>query len=203
MPGPGPKIRRMGIRTVGRGPRTSLIALGTGYPRMGWWWYDDMFNYYDAYRVRLLEGLRKAGVPEGAGTDLAYADYKRLIVKKNDEYVVLGATEIDAPAAKTLHDRGGAIFIDVRASGDFESGHIPGAKHLSVEAQLSEETLATVAGKDDEVVFSCQGKHSPWSAYASAKALLWGCTRVDRFAGGFPAWQDAGYPTEVSSPQAQ
>src|SRR5262249_15922760 len=87
---------------------------------MGWWWYDDMFNYYDAYRERLLEGLRRAGVPEGAGTDLAYADYKRLIIRKGDEYVVRGATEIEAQAAKALHDRGGAIFIDVRAPGDFD-----------------------------------------------------------------------------------
>jgi adenylate cyclase len=170
---------------------------------MGWWWYDDMFNYYDAYRTRLMEGLRKAGVPEGAGTDLAYADYKRLIVKKEDEYVVLGANEINLSAAKTLHDRGSATFIDVRGPGDFESGHIPGANNLSVATRLSRETLATVAGKDDEVVFSCQGKHCTLSAYASAKALLWGYSRVYRFAGGFPAWQDAGYPTEGSSSQPQ
>jgi adenylate cyclase len=186
----------------------NVLAPKGGYEQltvqeMGWWWYDDMFNYNDAYRDRLLEGLRKAGVPEGAGTDLAYADYKRLIVKKEDEYLVQGATEIDARAAKTLHDRGGAIFVDVRAPGDFNGGHIPGAKNLSVESRLSKESLATVAGKDDEVVFSCQGKHCPWSAYASAKALLWGFTHVDRFAGGFPAWQDAGYPTETETAAGQ
>jgi TolB-like protein/class 3 adenylate cyclase/rhodanese-related sulfurtransferase/Flp pilus assembly protein TadD len=163
---------------------------------MGWWWYDDMFNYDDAYRSRLLEGLRKAGVPPGAGTDLAYADYKRLIVKKEDEYVVQGATEIDAHAAKALHDRGSAIFVDARAASDFERGHIPGAKNLPVVSRLSKESLAAVAGQNDEIVFSCMGKHCPYSAYASAKALLWGYTHVDRFAGGFPAWQDAGYPTE-------
>src|SRR5262249_26308305 len=49
---------------------------------MGWWWYDDMFNFDDSYRARLQEGLRMAGVPAGAGTDLALADYKRLIAKK-------------------------------------------------------------------------------------------------------------------------
>ena len=66
---------------------------------------------------------------------------------------------------------------------------------------FSKETLATVAGKDDEIVFSCMGRHCPWSAYASAKALLWGYTHVDRFAGGFPAWQDAGYPIETAAGQ--
>ena len=168
---------------------------------MGWWWYDDMFNYYDEYRVRLQEGLRKAGVAEGAGTDVSYADYKRLIVKKEGEYDVRGVTEIDAPTAKAMHDSGGVIFVDVRAAGDFNSAHIPGAKNLSLPTRLSKESLAKVAGKDDEIVFSCTGKYCSYSAYASAKAVLWGYTQVYRFAGGFPAWQDAGYPTETSAAQ--
>jgi rhodanese-related sulfurtransferase len=40
------------------------------------------------------------------------------------------------------------------------------------------------------------GKYCPYSAYAAAKALAWGYTHVYRFAGGFPAWKDAGYPIE-------
>jgi len=144
-----------------------------------------------------------AGVPEGAGTDLALADYKKLIVKKEGEYRVLGVTEIDARAAKSLHDRGSVIFIDVRAAGDFDHGHIPGAKNLSLPTRLSKESLAKVAGKDDEIVFSCMGKYCPYSAYASAKAVLWGYTHVYRFAGGFPAWQDAGYPTEAATSLGQ
>jgi len=182
------------------------IAPKSGYDpltvqEMGWWWYDDMFNYDDTYRVRLLEGLRKAGVPEGAGTDISYADYKRLIVKKEGEYDVQGVTEIDAPTAKAMHDSGGVIFVDVRAAGDFNSAHIPGAKNLSLPTRLSKESVAKVAGNDDEIVFSCIGKYCPYSAYASAKAVLWGYTHVYRFAGGFAAWQDAGYPTETSAAQ--
>ena len=164
---------------------------------MGWWWYDDVFNYDDTYRARLQEGLRMAGVPEGAGTDLALADYKRLIVKKEGEYHVVGATEIDAPTAKALRDRG-VVFIDVRNAGDYNHAHIPGAENLSLPSRLSKENLATAAGKDNDIVFSCMGKYCPYSAYASAKAILWGYTHVYRFAGGFPAWQDAGYPTEAS-----
>ena len=45
-----------------------------------WWWYGDIFNYDDDYRDRLVQGLRKAGVPEGAGAELRLADYKRLIL---------------------------------------------------------------------------------------------------------------------------
>ena len=168
---------------------------------MGWWWYGDMFNYDDAYRERLQEGLRKAGVPEGAGTDLSLAEYKRLIVRSDGLYRVTGAIEIDAPGAKALDDRGGATFIDVRAAVDFNNAHIAGAKNLSLPVRLSRENLAKLAGKDDEIVFSCMGKYCPYSAYASAKALLWGYTHVYRFAGGFPAWKDAGYPVEASAGQ--
>lgn len=165
---------------------------------MGWWWYGDIFNYDDAYRARLQEGLRKAGVPDGAGTDLALAAYKRLIIRSAGLYRVTGAIEIDASEARALHDRGGVTFVDVRAAGDFNIAHIPGAKNLSLPVELSRESLAKVAGKDDEVVFSCLGKYCSYSAYAASKALLWGYTHVYRFAGGFPAWKDAGYPVESS-----
>jgi rhodanese-related sulfurtransferase/Flp pilus assembly protein TadD len=184
------------------------IAVPAGNDRltvqeMGWWWYGNTFSYDDTYRARLQEGLRKAGVPEGPGTDLRLGDYKPLIVERDGLFRVTGASEIDATEAKALHGRGDVIFIDVRAATDFVRGHIPQAKNLSLAERLSRETLAQAAGKNDDVVFSCMGKYCPYSAYASAKALLCGYTHVHRFAGGFPAWKDAGYPVEVSTPPRQ
>lgn len=67
---------------------------------------------------------------------------------------------------------------------------------------LSKESLSQFAAKDEAVVFSCHAKYCPYSAYASAKAVLWGYTRVYYFAGGFPAWKEAGYPVEPSTPRA-
>ncbi len=32
-----------------------------------WWWYGDVFTYDEDYRDRMVQGLRKAGVPDGAG----------------------------------------------------------------------------------------------------------------------------------------
>jgi adenylate cyclase len=57
---------------------------------------------------------------------------------------------------------------------------------------------ARLVDKNDEVVFACSGKYCPYSAYASAEALAWSFTRVYYFAGGFPAWKDAGYQVEVT-----
>ena len=58
--------------------------------------------------------------------------------------------------------------------------------------------LSRIVGKDEEFVLSCHGKTCPDSAYASAKAVIWGFKRVYYFAGGFPGWKEAGYPVEVS-----
>ncbi len=163
----------------------------------GWWWYGDMFNYDPAYRDRLMEGLRKAGVPEGAGTDIPFEKYRALMHKSGGYYDVTGATTIDLQQAKTLHDRG-VKFVDVRAALDFARGHIPRAFNLDVATELSRDSLSRIVGKDEELVLSCHGKTCPDSAIASAKALIWGFKRVYYFAGGFPAWKEAGYPVEAS-----
>ena len=164
----------------------------------GWWWYGDMFNYDPAYRDRLIEGLRKAGVPEGAGTDIPSEVFRRLLHKDGDGYyAVTGATTIDHKQAKTLHERG-VKFVDVRAAKDFATGFVPRAFNLDVATELSRDTLSRIVGKEEELILSCHGKYCPDSALASAKAVTWGFKRVYYFAGGFPAWKEAGYPVEAS-----
>jgi adenylate cyclase len=111
---------------------------------------------------------------------------------------VKGATKIDAKTARSLQVRG-VVFVDVRAASAFGREHIPGAANLDLQIDLSKETLSRLVGKNDEVVFACYGKYCPYSAFACAKALTWGFTRVYCFAGGFPAWKEAGYPVEGSS----
>ncbi|MGH6719455.1 MAG: rhodanese-like domain-containing protein, partial [Alphaproteobacteria bacterium] len=164
---------------------------------MGYWWYWDMYDYDPGYRENLKEGLRKAGVPEGAGTDLAYDEYRSLISKDEGVYFVEGATRIAAGTAKALHERG-VVFIDVRDGGSYDAGHVPNAFNLDLNVDFDEEHLSRLVAKDQEVVLGCFGEHCPWAAYASAKAILWGFTRVYYFAGGFPEWQDVGYPVETA-----
>ncbi|QRM55924.1 rhodanese-like domain-containing protein [Sinorhizobium sp. BG8] len=162
---------------------------------MGWWWYGDVFDYDRAYRDRVQEGLRMAGVQEGAGTDIPYDSYARLISKTNGEYNVRGTTRVDAPMAKRLLDQG-ATMIDVRSPLSYDRAHAAGAISISVITELSKEALAKVARKDDPIIFSCHGKYCGDSAYSAAKALVWGYRNVYHFAGGFPAWEDAHYPIE-------
>ena len=74
----------------------------------------------------------------------------------------------------------------------------PGAVNLSLVIRSVEGNLATVAGQEDEIAFYCHTNIVRYSAYASAKAIVWGYTHVYHFAGGFPEWKDAGYPVELS-----
>ena len=107
-------------------------------------WYGVVFDYHRPYLLLMQAGLRKAGVPEGAGTDLALDDYATLIRRDLGEFSVKGATKLTAAKARALHARG-VPFVDVRAHADFDSGHVPGAASLSLVVDLSRETLAPVA----------------------------------------------------------
>jgi len=138
----------------------------------GWWWYGGIFNYDPACRDRLMH-------------------------KSGGYFDVTGATTIDHKKAKTLHDRG-VKFVDVREAKSFADGHVPGAFNLDIDTEFSRESLSRIVGKDEEFVLFCYGKTCPSSAYASAKAVMWGFKRVYYFSGGFPAWKEAGYPVEVS-----
>jgi rhodanese-related sulfurtransferase/tetratricopeptide (TPR) repeat protein len=146
----------------------------------------------------LMEGLRKAGVPEGAGTDVPLEKYRALLQQARGRVRDCGHHPDRLSAAKSLHDRG-VKFVDVRAAKDFTRGHIPGAFNLDVATELSCETLSRIVGKDEDFVMSCHGKYCTDSVYACAKAVSWGFKKVHYFAGGFPAWKEAGYPVEVSA----
>ena len=63
----------------------------------GWWWYGDMFDYHREYRDLYLAGLRKAGVPEGAGVDLAYDDYTSIVSKRERRVLRRGRPEDRCP----------------------------------------------------------------------------------------------------------
>jgi TolB-like protein/class 3 adenylate cyclase/rhodanese-related sulfurtransferase/Tfp pilus assembly protein PilF len=144
---------------------------------------------------RLREGLRKTGMPEGVAGKPANLKFMDLVTVSAGTFDVEGAIAIDAAEAKTMHDRGIA-FIDSRGKGHYESGHIPGATHLLFH-QVWDSLVETVS-KDAEVVFYCGGPDCHLAAHSSAQAITLGYTRVYYFAGGFSAWENAGYPVEGS-----
>ena len=108
---------------------------------------------------------------------------------------VTGATSVDAAGAKALFDRE-AAFVDPRKSADWDAGRIPGAIHLDLKSVFNEQNLSDQVGKDEEVVFYCNGHDCLRSSKASAMAVTWGFSKVYYLRDGFPAWKSAGYPVE-------
>jgi len=153
-------------------------------------WGEDWAGLNNIYLSHFLEGLRRAGVPEGGVTIEAKATQKKLVTFIDGGYEVEGVIKIDVARAKTLHDRG-VVFIDARGAGPYNRRHIPGATHIYYSS-LSREKLSRLVKPDEAVVFYCGGEDCPLAPKSCAKALNWGYTKVYYFAAGYPGWKLAG-----------
>jgi DNA-binding winged helix-turn-helix (wHTH) protein/rhodanese-related sulfurtransferase/tetratricopeptide (TPR) repeat protein len=164
-----------------------------------WNWHGNLFGYDRSAIDSLTDGLRRAGLQEGAGTDLPLGSYMDLIKRgEGGQFTVRGAVGLHALAAGALFDRG-VRFIDVRPHAGYAGGHVPRAVNLSLVTELSREELLKVTRPDDEVVFYCNSGYCEYSAIAAAKAVRWGYTHVYLLNGGVPAWESADCPVEVAS----
>ena len=177
-----------------------IVAKSSGVPltlqSVEMFWGEGWYDFDMTYIRQIVEGLRKAGVPKGAVVETANIQFSDLVSRSDGTFDVEGAVKIDAAGAKALFDRG-AVFIDSRGSGPFGRGHIENAVNLHTNTKLTEASLAAHADPGADVVFYCGGEDCPLSANACAKALVWGYHRVYYFAGGYPAWKNAGYPIET------
>ncbi|MCB1774500.1 MAG: rhodanese-like domain-containing protein [Gammaproteobacteria bacterium] len=106
-----------------------------------------------------------------------------------------GATTVDTAKARSLFDSEVA-FVDVRKDSDWDAGRIPGAIHLDIKSVFNDDNLSQEVGKDEAVVFYCNGESCPRSANACKMAVGWGFSKVYYYRDGFPAWKAAGNPVE-------
>jgi hydroxyacylglutathione hydrolase len=89
---------------------------------------------------------------------------------------------------------GGLSVIDVRARDEWDTGHLPGARHIPLGA-LPQRFTELPAGP---IVVQCQSGSR--SAIAASLLDARGRTDVWNLEGGFPAWQQGGYPVETTEP---
>jgi len=101
--------------------------------------------------------------------------------------------EVGTFEAVQLINRRDALVLDVRNTGDYESGHVANARHLP-EAQLADRMKELDKHKSRPILVSCSvGSRAP-----VVVALLRKQGFAEAFAlkGGVAAWRTAGLPLE-------
>ena len=135
--------------------------------------------------VQLITALQHAAETQVAEVERVVRDFL------GDRY------NLEPISAEDLLERikkGLVTVLDVRPSGEFEAGHLPGAINIPYE-QLERE-LAKLP-KRREVVAYCRGPYCAMSFDAVQKLRQdgWKARRLER---GFPEWKANGLPVEVS-----
>lgn len=107
------------------------------------------------------------------------------------------STEADAPyrqvgldETRRLIDEGWEV-VDVREDWEWHAGHIPGARHVVLNA-----ILANPGGHKfrDKTIFVCEMGNR--SGVASEMASALGTKEVANYIGGTAEWREAGLPLE-------
>jgi len=106
-----------------------------------------------------------------------------------DGATTITAAELIELAATTSN----LVVIDARKPSDWEDGYIDGAIH-AVNTELTADSLATIARREQPVVFYCNGPKCYRSGDASTKAVQWGWRQVYWFRGGIEEWVAEGFP---------
>jgi rhodanese-related sulfurtransferase len=101
--------------------------------------------------------------------------------------------EVSVSDAKALLDKGGYIFLDCREPKEFKMGHVPGA--MNIPRGLLEFKIAKkVPDKNAKIVMYC--KKGGRGCLATCTLCRMGYKNVKNMAGGWMAWEKAGYPVE-------
>lgn len=133
------------------------------------------------------------GVASGSLHSLAIEDVQR---PENDVHV------IDLAATKRLFDKKAAIFVDARSSWPYQLGHVPGALNVPPsEIPAALDAALTDLSKDTVLVVYCSGTTCNLGTKLAQKLTReMDFTRIYVFEGGFPQWEEAGYPVESEGP---
>ena len=102
---------------------------------------------------------------------------------------------INLEFAKYLFDEKTAVFIDARDAEDYEAGHIEDA--INIPYDYYEDYEEVMDGLDDAGIFIIYCSGEECSLSLDLADYLYNEKLIDKlliFEGGWPEWQDAGYP---------
>jgi rhodanese-related sulfurtransferase len=102
-----------------------------------------------------------------------------------------GFKAVDPAGLTALINRQDALLVDVSASGEFEKGHIAGAKNVQM-SQFDADNKVLAKVRELPVAVVCRSGTS--SAEAARKLAKAGFSQVFWLDGGLAAWQQANLP---------
>jgi rhodanese-related sulfurtransferase len=102
----------------------------------------------------------------------------------------------EAPATIARSD----VLIDVRESEEFQAGHLSGALHMS-RGMLEFKLAANPQFQSRDLKITLYCKTSGRAALCALSLKEMGYVNVSSIAGGFDAWQAAGFHVELPGSQ--
>lgn len=141
----------------------------------------------------------------GLGSNAVRPDGIPWLAKKLDTATSIDpATESTEPflaavsleQAKSMYDQG-VLFIDAREKEYYAQGHIKGAWENAFLFELV-FNLEAKQGKDKPFVIYCSDDGCGSSEDLAYDLQSQGFTKIYVFKGGWYAWTEAGYPTEIT-----
>jgi rhodanese-related sulfurtransferase len=101
--------------------------------------------------------------------------------------------EVSVSDAKELLDKGGYIFLDCREPNEFKMGHVPGSMNIPrglVEFKVDKQ----IPDKNAKIIIYC--KSGGRGCLTCCTMCKMGYHNAVNMAGGWKAWEKAGYPVE-------
>jgi rhodanese-related sulfurtransferase len=104
--------------------------------------------------------------------------------------------KVSPAQATALINQRKAVVIDVRETGEFSSGHLPGAKHIPL-AEVQSRLKELVPSIETPLIMVCQSGMRSTRACDIAGKL--GFIEVFNLEGGMGGWQQAGLPVHKNT----
>jgi len=138
-----------------------------------------------AIALIFMSGLIVGGCATTRQTDMTADDLVQE-AKKN-------VCEVTISEAKDILDGGEYLFIDCREPKEYKMGHVPGAMNIP-RGLLEFKIDKKVPDKNQNIVMYC--KTGGRSCLSSCTLCRMGYKNVKSMAGGWTAWEKAGYPID-------
>jgi len=101
--------------------------------------------------------------------------------------------ELSVSEAKDAFDKGGCVFVDCRTEDEYKMGHVPGSMHIP-RGLLEFKIDKKIEDKNASIIIYC--KKGGRGCLAACTLCRMGYKSVKNMAGGWMAWEKAGYPVE-------